>query len=327
MKHRHDDVADAKRVPQASRPCSSRSHGRGGRETLAHPFGNCPIHLIDAPALHHNPADWRWFAAIPKYYFNFWVLWDGAVELRFSGEPIRRSRPSYFFLPPGTRCEAVNAGGRPAINFSLHIATRCIDPKWARANLESTWGAPVRHFESFAYLAGRCVESWNRGDRQHREYARSLAHALLVHFWIDVSTPPDLAHREKLFDLANRIRLRPGDPWRIGVMAKDSGCSRSQFTRRFGEAVGIAPRDFLTGCRMERAKAFLRESDMRVTEIASALGYGDVYFFSRHFKRHTGASPLTFRKTDASHGGLLHEKPRSRRQQPVGLRPRAETKP
>ena len=34
---------------------------------------------------------------------------------------------------------------------------------------------------------------------------------------------------------------------------------------------------------------------MTVSQVADALGYSDVYFFSRQFKRFVGVSPTAFR--------------------------------
>jgi AraC family transcriptional regulator of arabinose operon len=48
--------------------------------------------------------------------------------------------------------------------------------------------------------------------------------------------------------------------------------------------------------RVQRAQQLLRGSSMQISEIADALGYVDVYFFSRQFKQATGVSPSTYRR-------------------------------
>ena len=46
---------------------------------------------------------------------------------------------------------------------------------------------------------------------------------------------------------------------------------------------------------MRRARMLLTESGNSIGWIADRLGYRDVYFFSRQFKRFHGKSPTAFR--------------------------------
>ena len=48
--------------------------------------------------------------------------------------------------------------------------------------------------------------------------------------------------------------------------------------------------------RMEKAIAFLRSSQMKIYEIADAVGYADTTTFFRTFKAYTGVSPVDFQK-------------------------------
>jgi AraC family transcriptional regulator, arabinose operon regulatory protein len=46
---------------------------------------------------------------------------------------------------------------------------------------------------------------------------------------------------------------------------------------------------------MARARALLDTTTSTVTEIASAVGYSDPLYFSRHFRRVHGMSPSAYR--------------------------------
>lgn len=72
--------------------------------------------------------------------------------------------------------------------------------------------------------------------------------------------------------------------------------SESYLTRVFRRDLGIAPRDYLTRYRVERAKELLRLTNHSITEIANLVGYDDSAYFSRVFHQETGRSPLTFRR-------------------------------
>ena len=47
---------------------------------------------------------------------------------------------------------------------------------------------------------------------------------------------------------------------------------------------------------MERARLLLAESSLSVGMIAEALGFRDVFFFSRQFRQRTGLTPTAYRK-------------------------------
>lgn len=189
-------------------------------------------------------------------------------------------------------------------NFALHVARAGVSRGWAKRELAATWGWPVRRFASFAETARACVEAGNRATPAHQAYAAALGHALLHHFWVDVTVPEESPIRERMFQIAGHIRQHPEVTWRIDALALESGYSRSRFTRLFAEANGLPPRAFITRCRLERACTLLGESAMSVSEIAFALGYSDVYFFSRHFKEGLGISPLAWRRARATGGSL-----------------------
>ncbi len=54
--------------------------------------------------------------------------------------------------------------------------------------------------------------------------------------------------------------------------------------------------DYLTGVRMENAKALLRDIRLNVSQVADMVGYKDSHHFSKLFKRAVGISPMQYRK-------------------------------
>ena len=95
---------------------------------------------------------------------------------------------------------------------------------------------------------------------------------------------------------ARYIRENPGQLFSIESLAERFHCSTDHFSRLFRQIVGVTPKEFCIRARMERAQTLLRESAMSIEQIASGLGYADVFFFSRQFKQRTGSSPLRWRK-------------------------------
>lgn len=71
------------------------------------------------------------------------------------------------------------------------------------------------------------------------------------------------------------------------------GLSQSQFFRAFRQSTGTTPHRYLTGLRMERAKALLR-AGQEPPAICAVLGYSDARQFAAAFRRHTGLPPKQF---------------------------------
>ena len=70
--------------------------------------------------------------------------------------------------------------------------------------------------------------------------------------------------------------------------------SRDRFNHVFREITGFPPNVYITKIRIERAKLLLRDVGMTVGECAESVGYRDVNYFCRIFKKETGVSPKKY---------------------------------
>lgn len=79
-------------------------------------------------------------------------------------------------------------------------------------------------------------------------------------------------------------------------LAKMASASKGYFFREFKKLFGVTPLAHQQGIRIEAAKTFLKTTNLRCNEIAWRVGFSDVYFFHRIFKKHTSLTPIQFRK-------------------------------
>lgn len=82
----------------------------------------------------------------------------------------------------------------------------------------------------------------------------------------------------------------------VGDVAASLGLDRSYFSGLFREEVGKTPKEYLRDVRMQQAAAHLLKRDYTITEIAMAVGYPDVFAFSRVFRNYFGISPREYRE-------------------------------
>jgi AraC-like DNA-binding protein len=162
-------------------------------------------------------------------------------------------------------------------------------------------------------LAGAAVKGPVLADPELRRAVHRL-HTALAHRDDALEAESRLAFvRERLLARMDGLRPRPpgreGD--RLAARLRDlldarvaDGLTLEEATailhahpthlvRSFSRAYGLPPHTYLTGRRIDRARAMLL-AGARPAEVAAAVGFYDQAHFSRHFSRHMGVPPARF---------------------------------
>ena len=79
-------------------------------------------------------------------------------------------------------------------------------------------------------------------------------------------------------------------------IAKNLHCSTVTLTEHFRREFGITINEYITRKRMELAQRLLLTTNAPLNQIASSVGFSDVEYFSRTFKKHHGESPARWRR-------------------------------
>jgi transcriptional regulator GlxA family with amidase domain len=80
------------------------------------------------------------------------------------------------------------------------------------------------------------------------------------------------------------------------ALAKTHRISRRSLERRFRQAAGVTPLVYLQQLRVETAKRLLEEGRLTFSEITYDVGYEDIPFFRKVFKRFTGLRPREYQQ-------------------------------
>lgn len=131
----------------------------------------------------------------------------------------------------------------------------------------------------------------------------ALLHAglieLLVHLHRLVRgarSAPSAADDGPIRERLARIGRACAETVRAGQLAADLGISPRQLQRRIRETAGMSLTEYVQEARIRESCRLLAETANPVGSIASAVGYQDVKFFNRLFKRRTGMTPGQYRK-------------------------------
>lgn len=91
------------------------------------------------------------------------------------------------------------------------------------------------------------------------------------------------------------IRARVSDPPSLDELAEVAGVSSRHFARQFQARLGTTPHAYINARRLTAASEMLLANQLKVRQIASAVGFSSVATFSRWFKDQTGMSPRRYR--------------------------------
>lgn len=106
----------------------------------------------------------------------------------------------------------------------------------------------------------------------------------------------ELAHLRRAKDLVDRAYAEPLD---VAALARRAHVSTAHFSRRFKEAFGETPHQYVLTRRVERAQELLRNTELRVTDICLEVGFQSLGSFSSAFHRVAGMTPTAYRATSA----------------------------
>jgi AraC-like DNA-binding protein len=175
----------------------------------------------------------------------------------------------------------------------------------------------------FRYLDQRKVKRIFRRILELMEH-RPVAMEALLHvemasllaqlFRTRLNYPAEAAESAQVFSpqlerAFTQMKLYSHRPWQVEDLARLAGMSAPHFFRRFKQATGSSPIDWLRRERINQAKRHLLETADPVGDIADRVGYADPFYFSRDFKRMTGHSPSEYRRHEQHHEPTTEGKP------------------
>jgi AraC family transcriptional regulator, activator of mtrCDE len=109
-----------------------------------------------------------------------------------------------------------------------------------------------------------------------------------------------LMRRTEFASLIAAVVDAPSETWTMESMAAFSNMSRATFFKRFTEACGYPPAQFVTLMRMKIAGELLKQG-WSIPRTAEYVGYRSESAFAHAFKRTTGVQPGAWRRARGGH--------------------------
>ena len=105
------------------------------------------------------------------------------------------------------------------------------------------------------------------------------------------------------------IRANYAGLYGVEELSAQLGVSKSHLVRVFSAEMGVGPGQYLTGVRLDAAKALLARRDYPLEVVATLCGFSGANYLCKVFKKHTGQTPAAFRAQNAgaARGGAVNE--------------------
>lgn len=105
-----------------------------------------------------------------------------------------------------------------------------------------------------------------------------------------------MTETQKINYIKDYMKNHLNDTLSILDLAELVDMSLKRFTYLFTKVNGVSPKKYMSEIKVKKAEELLLNTDKGLLEIALDIGYHDVFYFSRFFKKHTGYAPSEFKK-------------------------------
>ncbi len=124
-------------------------------------------------------------------------------------------------------------------------------------------------------------------------YIRKITY--LIHFIIKLEPP---VHDNTLKEIIAYILEHPESDLKLKVLAGRFFINNTYLSNTFFIKTGIHFNDYITVIKMSRAEHLFKYTDLKIYEISYQLGYKDINYFSKQFKKIYGLSPTEYRNIE-----------------------------
>lgn len=231
--------------------------------------------------------------------YLFFIVLSGAGILNYDGSSYSLSAGDCVFIDcrkPYSHETSNNLWSLSWVHFDGPTAANIYQKYMERGGLPAFHPDSFEAYEdTFKLLYDAAISSSYIRDMEINTYLAKLLSLLMADSW-----HPDQARagtkKTELLQIKQYLDENYAKKITLDNLSERYFINKYYLTRVFKEQFGVSIGDYLLGVRITKAKNMLRFTDKSAEEIGRECGIGDVYYFSRVFKKVEGIRVREYRK-------------------------------
>ena len=149
---------------------------------------------------------------------------------------------------------------------------------------------------SIKYLFSEALTLFKNKKPAQSAMLKSVLYKIITQLILQEVSYTNSDSLKKITDAVNYMHQHYLEPdFRIEALSEIAGISSRYFEKLFLKEYKTSPREYIIMHKIELAKELLHNEKKSISDVAQALGYNDIYHFSKIFKKRTGLSPREYK--------------------------------
>jgi AraC-like DNA-binding protein len=257
------------------------------------------FHISDIGHIHEREPDpqWKFDRLVNHEYYVIAYCKAGEAAYRIGGNEVLVTKGDLLFFPNGLIRSAISNPNHPWAFYSVSF-----DIRFDNGNVPELFDgfghlARTPHLHKLPSLFDELNLVWTGKQNGYKVKCKSVIMDILYALIKEGDRKGHgTAHYNAIERTNHMILSHYRDHFSIEDLAKLSGLSPSHFRLLYKKITGMTAVQFQNNVRINKAKDLLLSGECNVTEAALSVGYQDIYYFSRLFKKLTGEPPSEYLK-------------------------------
>jgi AraC-like DNA-binding protein len=237
--------------------------------------------------------------------YNLMLIYDGRAEFTRNNVKVIVSRGDLVFCRPGDLRRAHTFQNNLMKSFAVDFTYTCPiykDNEWnlTKPDLPFSFVQRIedenlfsRLFDLFSLLTRAALSTKNKNKVKER----TILMEILTHLFQYVEgNQYNYSNMRKVEKVINYMTENYSNNITLNVLSENAMISSSYLGSIFKMVTGKSTIDYLIEIRINKAKSLLRDG-YSVSETSKIVGFNDIFYFSKTFKKHEGVSPTQYVQT------------------------------
>jgi AraC-like DNA-binding protein len=242
---------------------------------------------------------WQWRPQQPLQDYDLWYAVSGKGTMEIQGESYPIYKGCCFLVRPGDLPNAVqDPDDRLTVIFNHFTISHPISNEPFDPSMLPERQTIVSDPLFMEILLNRMLQINESGGMWQQTEYNLLMKQIMLHLYRwqhEAKSSSTSKHKQVIARVIGYIREDAGRRMSHQEIADHVQLSAEYLSSLFKKYTGTSIKQYITVVRLERALHLLMETPMNVSQVAEALGYDNIYFFSKQFKDYYGAPPSHYK--------------------------------